>query len=205
MLFLRKMFLLIILIMAIHKHCFAQEDGYKYDYDTARKNVFNGADNYSFKLDYYHTEGYSSRDRYWYEVMVLDSLVILNFQSPKNESWNYISYQKRMVISDSTLSAFKSSIKTFGIKQVKKGIPKPDGTGYGADNLFIESPDVHIAGGTVFMAIGNDTDGNAYKARIGKEKQQSSSIAGDYENFFRQLERIFMNLPILLKDSKIEQ
>lgn len=201
----RSFFVAIILLVTCLDVCGqSNNEADEYEYDTTNVNVFEGADSCSFKLDYYHTEGISTGDRYWYEIIILDSLVILNFKSPDSDTWNYISYQKRMVISDSVLSKLKRSIKTHGIKQKIKGIPKWQGSGYGADRLFIETKDVHIAGGTVFMVIGDDSDINAYNRRIKLEKQQSSSISGDFQKFFKDVERLFTGLPVLLKECERE-
>jgi hypothetical protein len=208
MIYLRVIFLFTVLASGSYTQSHAQAeaeiDEYEYVYDTNFANPFEGADSFNFKLDYYNTEGISTGDRYWYEVIVLDTLLILNFKSPASDSWNYISYQKRMIISDSALHAIKRSSKTFGIKQKRKGIPHWQGSGYGANRLFIESKDVHIAGGMVFMAIGNDTSLASYRKRIMTEKKQSSSISGNYEKFFKQLEGFFVTLPQLLKDSSKE-
>lgn len=202
MLCLRKFLFSIVFIIGTSQDTSGQtiEEVDEYTYDTTSINAFEGAGNLSFKLDYYHTEGISTSDRFWYEIMVLDSLVILNFKSPESDSWNFISYQKRMIINDSALAALRRSVKMLGIGQKRKGIPEWLGSGYGADRLFIESKDTHVAAGTVFMCIGNDKDVLTYNRRIRSEKQQSSSISGNYEKFFKELEYYFMSLPILKED-----
>lgn len=53
--------------------------------DTSHIQVFDSTVKAKFKLNYYHTEGYSLKDRYSYEVIILDSLIILNFKCPKND------------------------------------------------------------------------------------------------------------------------
>lgn len=167
-------------------------------YDTKDYNVFDETDSVSFKLNYFHTEGYSSYDRYSYEVIILDTLLILNFNAPDNDDWNYVSYQKHVFLHDSTLNRIKTKIKTFKIGQKKKGIPIPQGSGYGADKLFIESKDVSVAGGVVYMNIGPDFSRKNFLKRVKKEKDYSSSISGDYEAFFHEIESLFIDLPLLM-------
>jgi len=199
-------FVLLLLFAIVNTHRYSQtkaQDGAgKYTYDTTAVDVFEGADDISFKLNYYHTEGISTGDRYWYEVIVLDSLVILNFKSPESDDRNFLSYQKRIIINDSALAAIKHNMKALGIKQKRRGIPEPLGSGYGADRLFVESKDVNIAVGTTFMCIANDANVAAYKSRVTGEKRESSSISGDYDKFFNYLERFFVLLPGLLKDMR---
>lgn len=172
------------------------------EYDTSTVDVFKDVATASFKLNYYHTEGYSSGNRYWYEVIVIDSMIMLNFKSPLNDDWDYVYYQKQLLISDSVLSNVKRLIKSLGITQKRKGVPLPQGTGYGANRLYIETADLQVAGGDVYIAIGGpDTQTQEqFLAGIDKERQQSTSIGGDYRRLFFELEQLFPMLPSLLKD-----
>lgn len=164
--------------------------------DTATINVFEQAPNATFKLDYYHTDGYSNKDRYWYEIIIIDSLLILNFQCAENDDWDFINYQKQLVLDVFVLDSIKKGISDAEIRQKKTGIPRPPASGYGADRLYIESSDLNLAGGAVYLCIG---DGEDYEARIKKEKQLSTTISGDFEKVFKILESLFTDLPMLLE------
>ncbi|MGC4036947.1 MAG: hypothetical protein QM764_13400 [Chitinophagaceae bacterium] len=168
--------------------------------DTSYVNVFKGAEKSNYKIDYYHSEGYSSKDRFSYEIIVLDSLMILNFWSPSNDDWNYINYQKQIVMDDSTLETVRYVIQKSKVGQKRKGIPLPPATGYTADRLFIETKELNIAGGTVFIGINSDETKQQYNFRIQKEKEISSTLSGQYEIVFRKLRSLFKELPFLLKD-----
>ena len=172
--------------------------------DTITKQVFKDAPNAKFKLDYYHTAGYSTGDRYWYEILIIDSLLILNFKSPHNDDWNYINYQKQEILTSETLSEISSTLNRLDVKQKTKGIPMPPATGYGADRLFIETPDLKVSGGTVYICVGADSSPEDYEKRISKEKQISTTIDGDYQKLFDHLKLLFDDLPELLESKNIK-
>lgn len=189
------------LLYLLGNSAYAQtESEVEYTYDTAKVNVFEGVEKASFKLDYYHSEGYSSGSRYWYDIIIVDSLMILNFKSPDIDDWNYVSYQKQVELSDSALSSIKSLVKSLKIGQKRKGIPRPLGSGYGSEILHIEWGELSISGGATYMCIGGDDGIEDYHSRIKEEKKQSSSISGDYETLFLQLTGLFDSLPFLLND-----
>ena len=169
--------------------------------DTSTINVFKGAETARVKIDYYHSSGYSLKDRYWYEVVIIDSLVILNFQSPDNDDWNYINYQKQVVVDDSIINNLLSTIKSAGIKQKKKGVPLPPASGYTANRLYIQTKDLQLAGGTVYIGIGSSEDSEeVFEKRIKLEQQLSTTIAGNYELVFTEIVKLFPQLDFLLKD-----
>ena len=163
--------------------------------DTSHIQVFDSTVKAKFKLNYYHTEGYSLKDRYSYEVIILDSLIILNFKCPKNDDQNYINYQKQSEISYEQLDSIKTILKN--VNQKQKGFPLPPASGYGADKLFVENGQTKINGGTVYIAIGNDLTDKDYLRRINHEKQISTTISGDYQKLFNYLESIFSDLSVL--------
>jgi len=169
--------------------------------DTSELKVFEQASDFQFKLDYYHTDGYSTGDRYWYEVIILDTLLILNFNSPDNDDWDYINYQKQVVIERDSLEKIIAFVSDSKINQKTKGMPIPPGSGYGADKLFIESDNLNIAGGTVYMNVGLDMPEEFWKKKITIEKETSSTISGDFQIVFDYLEKLFEDLTMLM-DSK---
>lgn len=201
--------ILILLIAIIPCLAIAQTDSielsfYSVEIDTATVNVFDQVPNAKFKLDFYHTDGYSTGNRYWYEIIIIDSLMILNFKSPDNDDWNYINYQKQVVLEEEVLAKIKLGISESKLNQIRKGIPKPPGTGYGADRLYVESDSLNLAGGTVYMCVGADMSDEDYQKRISKEKYISSTISGDYQAVFDMLEELFTDLPMLMKSKNKE-
>jgi hypothetical protein len=167
--------------------------------DTTDNNVFEGFPDVKFKLDYYHTDGYSTGDRYWYEIIIADSLLIFNFKSPNNDDWNYISYQKQIIIDLDSLMNVINFINDAKISQKVKGMPIPVGSGYGGDRLYIEGNELNIAGGTVYMNVGLDMSEDLWKKKIKIEKETSSTINGDFQKVFNYLEKLFIDLPMLLE------
>ena len=203
MMYIRTMKRIICMALAIlPMFLFGQNDSIELSFesveiDTSTVNVFEQAPNSKFKLDYYHTDGYSTYNRYWYEILIIDSLLILNFHSPANDDWNYINYQKQLV-------EIKQAIETLGIQQKVKGIPLPPGTGYGADRLYIESPEMQITGGTVYITIGAETSVEQFNRRIALEKEISTTLGGDFQKLFNKLEELFTDLPMLIESKNRE-
>jgi hypothetical protein len=79
--------------------------------------VFEGYDYANFKLKYLVTEGYSLSDRYSYEIIIIDSLMILNFRCPKNDDWDFIQFQKQMILEDEQLERIKWVVKKQGCQK----------------------------------------------------------------------------------------
>ncbi len=182
--------------ISIYAQSFDSED---VKIDTSTINVFEGAENNKIKIDYYHTSGYSSGNRYWYEVIILDTLAILNFKSPSNDDWNYINYQKQKIIDDSLKDSLVLLMKLCKIKQKKKGVPRPTGSGYEANRLYIETDFLKVAGGDFFICIGREDED--LNLRLKKEREISTTISGDYILFLNELEKIFSaELFFLMKD-----
>lgn len=174
--------------------------------DTSQVDVFGQLPAGKFKLDYYHTDGYSSGNRYWYEIIIVDTLLIFNFKSPSNDDWDYINYQKQSIIDSDSLKNILRKIQNSNIQQKVKGIPIPQGSGYGGDRLYIESAEVKLAGGTVYMNVGLDMPEELWQKKIQIEKETSSTISGDFQGLFNYLESLFVDLPILLnsKNKKLQ-
>lgn len=163
-------------------------------------NIFDGYEYANFKLDYFHTEGYSTGDRYWYEIIIIDSLLILNFNSPQNDDWNYISYQKQIILYEE-LENIKQVVDDAKIHQKTEGIPHWSdwsGSGYGENRLYIESEKFNIAGGMIYNCMGYGAEDS--RSTIQKEKDESTTIGGNYELLFKELEKLFENLPFLIED-----
>ncbi|MGV6861528.1 MAG: hypothetical protein ACWA41_07135 [Putridiphycobacter sp.] len=173
--------------------------------DTINKSledeIFDGFEDANFKLDFFCSEGYSTIDRYSYEIIIADSLLITKFNCVLNDSWNGVYFEKDYILDDEELEKIKNKVYTFHLFQKNEGIPERRdydiGTAYGTINLFIYSDSITIEGGTVYGWTGEDKI-------MKKERKKSSSIGGDYEGLFIYLESLFPNLPILFKEAKID-
>lgn len=102
-------------------------------YKDFEVEYFNGTDD-PFKkyydkeliVDYYNSWGISTGERFWYEIIVVDSSIIFNFKSPETFSFSYINYQYRMILETSDISELKTIIEKSSLKQTKFGFPDPD-------------------------------------------------------------------------------
>jgi hypothetical protein len=164
------------------------------DYDNFKQTA-----KAKFKVNYFNTEGYSHGDRHWHEIIIIDSLLILNFRSPYNDDWSYINYQKQEILDKETLADIKAGIINAGLEQKKEGFPEHGGSGYGADRLYIEYEELDIAGGTTYACVGKEETDEAWMARINAEIESSSTLSGDYLAVFEMLEELFTDLPNLMR------
>lgn len=164
--------------------------------------VFGQFENAKFKLDYYHNEGYSTGNRYWYEIIVIDSLLVLYFDSPQNDDWNNVHYHKSLILMQNEVKMIQNEVKLADLGQKSEGFPEWrdwSGSGYGENRLIIESDSLNIAGGMIYNNIFSD-DEDDFEASIVQDMNASSSISGDYLSLFEELEKLFDSLPFLLED-----
>lgn len=176
------------------------------DSTNQTKDVFEGFEYAKFKLDYYHNEGYSLGDRYWYEIIIIDSMLVLYFDCPLNDDWNYIHYHKSLILSDSQLESIKSKVYAAELFQKSEGFPHWSdwsGSGYGENRLHIDSENLNIAGGMIYNNIYFASQDIDYvEDEMVREMQESSTIGGDFILVFKELEKLFESLPFLLEDKK---
>jgi hypothetical protein len=165
------------------------------------EGVFGRFEDAKFKLDYYHNEGYSTGNRYWYEIIIIDSMVVLYFDSPQNDDWNNVHYHKSFILDENEAKMIKNKVKMADLDQKTEGFPEWrdwSGSGYGENRLIIESEDVNVAGGMIYNNIFNDDED--FESSISEDMKASSSISGNYESLFKELEKLFDSLPFLLED-----
>ena len=196
--------LLIILISMLPGLVFSQTDEPKSKFnstqiDTSSSPISGQVIRTTFKLNYSHTDGYSNSNRYWFTINITGSLMTLTFKSPENEDWNYINYQKKIVLKDQDLANIKRTVIDAKLSQKNEGFPTPLGSGYGADRLTIESDSTNITGGTDYMSVGNDQSEEDSFKRITLEKKRSATISGDYQSVYELLKGYFTDLLMLIE------
>ena len=173
-------------------------------YREAPKNVFEGYEKAAFKFNYFLSNGYSHEARYWYEIVIADELTVINFRSPRVDDWNFISYQKQIWTPEHLIDSIKTRVVKHQLTQGKAGLPNPDGSGYTAENLFIESASINLAGGSTYMNVGAynraQDEGIAMEEWISREKKRTSSISGDVEGFVNWLLPHFPEIEARLKE-----
>jgi hypothetical protein len=169
-------------------------------YETVTENNYKAFPNAKLIVDYYYTNGISYGDRFSYEIILVDSLLMFAFSSPETDSYNYISYQKKQLLAPEQVSKVKSILVSAGLKQTKKGIPQPDASAHEKDVLIIKYKNINIAGGrfnhVVFPDSATDTQNNK---EIYLERKLTSSIGGNYELVIQALKKYFSDLPKLLE------
>jgi hypothetical protein len=163
--------------------------------------VFEGFENAKFKLDYFHNEGYSTGNRYWYEVIIIDSMLVLNFECPQNDDWNHVYYQKLIILDEKKLKSIKKEVNLANLHQKTEGFPywsDWSGSGYGKNRLYIETNELSLAGGMIYNNIFGDHE--VTEVSISDDMRASTTISGDYESLFEELEKLFDSLPFLMKE-----
>jgi hypothetical protein len=168
-------------------------------YEPLTEDNYKSFPNAKLIVDYYYTNGISNGDRYSYEIILVDSLLMFGFSSPETEDYNYIFYNKKQLLTAKQVNSIKSVLVSAGLKQTKKGIPQPDASAHEKEVLIVKYKNVDIAGGLFNHVIFEDgmTEAKVNK-EIAQERKLTSSIGGNYDMFIKALKKYFLDLPNLL-------
>lgn len=178
---------------------------HNYTYEQLNIDLKKDYNDAEFIADYYFTEGISLGARYYYEILVIDSVISLIFDAPGFDCYNYVKYVKRFQLEPEDLDSLKKIINKAGLKQTHEGIAHWEGSMYTREILVIKSDTLFIAGGQTYMPEAKYpeyiNEDEARKA-IEKDKRDSSSISGDYDSIVNFLNKYFTNLSDLLLEAK---
>ncbi|HEX4373145.1 MAG TPA: hypothetical protein VHZ50_07585 [Puia sp.] len=200
----RKLSFLALLLICLKSFGQVATDSSTYIYDSVTEDYFADYKNAKLTIDYYFTDGWSTIDRYSYEIIVIDSLFMIAFSSPESDSYKYISYQKKFLLSDLQLDTIKLALKNSKVKQIKNGIPRPDGSAHTKEVLIVKYKKINIAGGMAYANIASFPDSEPEKEiqkSIIEDRKLSSSIGGNYDLLIKTLRKYFVDLVKLKKQS----
>ena len=153
--------------------------------------------NAKLKIDYFFTDGWSTGDRYSYEIIVIDSLIMIAFSSPESDSYKYVSYEKKFLLPASGINAIKLAVLNSKIKQKKNGIPRPDGSAHTKEVLIVKYKQIDIAGGMAYANIASFPDSEPLEKlnkEIAKDRRLSSSLGGNYDLLIKTLKSNFVEI-----------
>lgn len=200
-----KYFLFALLLLTFSKdYAQSENDTSNIVYEPISKDIFKEYKNAKLVVDYFFTDGFSNQDRYSYEIIIMDSLLMINFSSPETDSYNYISYDKKSLLDDSKLDNIKQVIKSIQFKQIKNGIPRATFSAYTKEVLIVRYKNLSIAGGLVYANIASYSDNepaNQVNKEIADDRKQSSSISGNYDLLISALKKYFMDFDKLKTQS----
>ena len=183
--------------------CSGQEiETKKYQFEKLNVDLKKDYNNAEFILDYYFTDGISLGDRYFYEIIVTDSIMTLTFDSPDFGDYDYMKYVKRIHLEPEEVDTLKLVVKKAKLKQTHQGIAHWDGSMYTRELLIVKLDNIYIAGGQTYGPIGtyaDDEPDDKVKKEIEKDKRDSSSISGDYDSIVNLLKKYFTNVGELYK------
>lgn len=173
-----------------------------YQFDELNVDLKKDYNNAEFVIDYYFTDGISLGDRYFYEIIVTDSIVTLTFDTPDFGQFHHSKYNKQIHLDSSEVDTLKTVIKKANLKQIRKGIAHWDGSMYTREVLILKLDNLFIAGGQTYGPEGtyaDDEPDDKVKKEIEKDKRDSSSISGDYDSIINLLKKYFTNVDELYK------
>ncbi|AEW02210.1 hypothetical protein A4D02_34605 [Niastella koreensis] len=173
-------------------------------YKPLTENNYKAFPNAKLIIDYYYTNGISYGDRYSYEIILIDSLFMVAFDSPQTDGYNYISYQKKQLLTDEQANSIRAVLVSAGLKQIKKGIPEPDASAHEKEVVIVKYKNLQIAGGRFNHVIFSESSSDAQNNKmIALERKLTSSVGGNYELVFKTLKKYFSDLPKLLEQAKV--
>jgi hypothetical protein len=173
-------------------------------YEPIQKGYLKEYNKASFIADYFFSDGWSNSDRYSYEIILTDSLLTLNFNSPGSDSYKHVVYHKKKILTHGELNDLKKIIRSAQLKQTKKGIPRATFSAYTKEVLIVRYRNISIAGGLAYGNIASYPGSESeiqVKKEIADDRRQSSSIGGNYDLLISALKKYFTALAKLKKRS----
>ncbi len=169
-------------------------------YDVDTENYFSDYKNAKLIANYYCSVGLSDNERYSYEVVVIDSVLMCGFDAPETETMNYISYQKKQILSREQEQELKNVLETAGLNQQRLGIPRPDVAAHTKEVIIVNYGKLKLQGGMICYGSQEEMSLQAKAARAARERRETSSIGGDYDKFIHLMTGFFTNLDELKKE-----
>ena len=167
----------------------------KYFDDSKKANLF---------IKYNYSDSKSIIDGYSYDIVIVDSLLTVRFNSSNTDSFNYIDYKKIIILDSITIDSLKNIIKTSKIRQYINGMPTSENSAKTTENLFIKYKNIKIAGGFVYsnaVSFSDSVSDEDMARQINYERKLSSSISGNYDLIIEKLKFLFDNLSALIMES----
>ena len=164
-------------------------------YEPVSRNYFAEYKYAGFIMDYYCSDGWSVTDRYTYEVVVIDSLLMVGFDSPETGAMHYISFQKKTIIPPDETDTLKNILGRAGLRQLKKGIPVPARSAYTKEVLIVKYAGINIAGGMFYYnMLQQDASAADINKMVAGQRSLTSSISGNYNSVIQALQSLFPQL-----------
>ncbi len=164
-------------------------------YKPVTEDYFADYKGAKFILNYYCSDGWSASNRYSFQVVVIDSLLMVGFDSPETDGLRYTSFEKRTILSKRMLDSLKNILGDAGLKQKREGIPEPNGTSNTKEVLLVRYGNLNIAGGMFYYnMLQEDASTDKINTIVQRERNLTSSIGGDYDMVIQTLVSLFPDL-----------
>lgn len=168
-------------------------------YEPVTEDYFADYKGAKLIINYYCAEGWSMSNRYSFEVVLIDSLLMTGFYSPETESMRYISYEKKMLIPSALADSMKNRLGRAGLTQLKAGVPSPTASANTKEVLIVKYGGSNIAGGMFFYnMMQEDASTSKINASVARQRKLTSSIAGDYDAIIKAMKDLFPELNQLM-------
>lgn len=175
-----------------------------FNYEPINDRYFIENANADIFIRYYYSDAKSQRDKFSYEIILADSLLSLEFHSPKSDSYNYISYTKKQILHKDAIDSIRKTLELSRLKQKINGFPIIDGSAHTTENLFVKFDKIKIAGGVVYsniLSFPENTPSSEIKQKIEEERRASASIEGSYDLVIDNMKKRFADLNILILEA----
>jgi len=204
----KQLLLLPLFIIIATLYARAQGAGQKAGYIVTRyesmgadpfKNVPEGR----LILDYYCTSGFSSTNRYWYEIVVIGNKLTLSFHAFEAENFRKTDYLREYTLPGAIADQLTRVLKKAGLKQLVNGMPVPETAAATKEVLIARHKGIRIGGGrynrTTFPAGSRQADIDKI---IAAEHAANSSIGGDFDGVVNAMKKQFTALDSLIRVSR---
>ncbi len=174
-------------------------------YDTTTEDFFKEYKDAKLIVDYYCTTGISTQDRYSYEIILIDSVLMFAFNSPNTENYNHVSYENKRILPNLQFAEFKIDLTSAKLTQIKNGIPYPNASANNKEVLIVKFDNINIRGGLFnYVLYESSKSQKEIEENVAFTRKESSSIGGDYEKVFSELKQYISNLDSLITQATVK-
>lgn len=149
-------------------------------------------------IDYAVSEGWSTRDRHAYRIVVTGNRISFGFYSQQSDSHREVNYEEKATLSPTELREINLLLRKADIRQKKEGIPTPDASAHKLEVLRLKNGSQELAGGMFsYVIYESGTAEEEISRRQAATRKETATLSGNYDLLFENLENRFTKLDSL--------
>ncbi|MFH0892817.1 MAG: hypothetical protein V2A54_00130 [Bacteroidota bacterium] len=163
-------------------------------------NLFKGYENAKVIVDYCINYGFSTIDRYQYEVIIVDSMLFLSFDSEETDNFHKIKFSDKRELKLGEVKRISSILNKYPIEQIKLYTPNYTGSCSCQEVFIVKYKGKYVQGGFCYSPCYESEEQFKIDSVLLVEK--SATIKGNTTALRSEILKFFPNLNLLLKKAK---